>query len=1160
MLKNKVLYFFSIISLLFASSLSLNGQKKDLYFERIKGVGNPLINKIIQDSEGFLWIGSWGGLCKFDGYKFKEYKFFENDTNSISAPGVLDIAEDQQGRLWVGCNFGLCIYNKGTDNFTRFFANANDHFSLIGSDLTVIHVDKKNRLWIGTHREGLCMLKIDSNADYSKTKPLFKYFPYDAINQSGISGPYIYSIFEDSQGKIWISANNRIVDRYNEDYGIFEHFSINNYKIYKKTDFVALQCEESEGKFWFATQGSGIFSWNTNENTIKQYINIAGKNSLSFDYVRHIRKANDSLLWIATEGGGISYLYTKKQTFQYSLSETGYAKSLSSNSVYYTMEDRSGVTWVGTYNGGLNKLDKYKTFFKAIQPDPLNKNSLNHKSVLTVLEDKDGNLWIGTDGGGLNYLDKKTGKYSYYKYNPDDPNSISSNAVVCIIEDYQRDLWLGTYGGGLNYFNKKTKKFSRYLNDRNNPYSLSQNNVWVIQEDHNHNIWVVTILGTLNIFNRQTQQFYRYYSNASDPDNYVEYYPTQMYLDSRNYMWIATSNGLQMADLNRVNLSVPAPKLKFLHFYRNTGEYSINSNSVYSIAEGFDGNMWFGTDEGWINKLDIQTMKFSAFTDSNGLRNNGIRALEFDNDSNLWIGTLSGLWYFDHKTKKFRSYNLSDGLLDMNFARGRAKLSDGTLMFCSANGINAFNPKNLPYNKTRPPVVITEIKVFNKPVKIGEKVEGVDILKKPISETEELVLPHNINLFSIEFSALDYTIPEKNKYAYKLIGFDKYWNYTGAQNRVVTYTNLDPGKYIFMVKGSNNDNVWNEFGRSLVIKILPPWWGTWWFRILAVLTLVGGIVLYFRLKTELYRKRQEQLTSLVEKRTEELLLSNQKLLEHKMRLEEQSQELQAQRENLLMTNNLLIEKQDFILEQSKKLEHSNEQLSVLNATKDKFFSIIAHDLRNPFNVLMGLSEIMFKNYNKLSPDKIQKYSEIIYLSAKSGYNLLENLLQWSRSQTGNIAFDPTKVQLQVIAEETVALLEASAERKNVTIQQNIGPDVVAFADESMVMAIFRNLVSNAIKFCNENGTVKISAYLGGNGSIEVSVSDNGVGISKDIIDRLFRIDSTISTKGTFNETGTGLGLLLCKEFVGKHNSKIWVISEENKGSDFRFTLPIGQKK
>lgn len=1136
-------------------SFYLNGQEKDYVFEEIKGLNNPMINTVFQDRQGFLWVGSWGGLSRYDGYTFKEYKFFENDSNSISSPGVLGITEDTKGRLWIACNYGLCIYNKNKDNFTRFFFDPDNKTSLIGNDLTTFTLDRKNRLWIGTHRAGLCMLQIDTITDYSVTKPIFKYYPYDEKNPSGISGVYIYSIFEDRNGNIWVSAHNSIIDRYKEEKNNFDHFSINNYKIDKKTDFVALQYEEKNGVFWFVTQGSGIFSWNTIDNTIKQFTHKTDKNSLSFNYVRHIRQDNEGVFWIATDGVGISLLDSNKHSFQYCINKPGYSTTLSSNAVYYTMEDRSGVTWIATYNGGLNKVDKYKSFFKIAQPDPLNKNSLNNKSVLSILEDRDGNLWIGTDGGGLNYLDKRTGKYSYYKNNPDDLNSISSNAVVCIKEDYEGNLWLGTYGGGLNFFDKKSKKFTRYLNDRNNPYSISQNSVWVIEEDRWHNIWVATILGTLNIFNRQTNQFYHYFKDTSKPDSYIEYYPTQMYLDSRNYIWISTANGLQMCDLNKIDLSVPSPKLKFTHFFRDTANDGINSNSVYSMCEDFEGNMWFGTDEGWINKLDTKTMKFCAYTDNNGLRNTGIRATIFDNDSNLWIGTVNGLWHYNPKTNKFRSFNMNDGLQNMNFARGRTKLRDGTVILCGSNGMNVFNPVELPFNNHKPPIVITELKVFNEPVKINEKIEGSVILNKPISEVSELVIPHNINLFSLEFSALDFTLPEKNKYAYRLVGFDKNWHFTDAKNRTVTYTNLDPGKYIFMVKGSNNDNIWNEQGRSLVIRVLPPWWSTWWFRILLALFFISSIFLYFRLRTQLYRKRQEQLTELVEKRTAELLQSNQELLENKLKLEEQSHELKSQRENLLDTNNLLIEKQELFLEQSKKLENTNEQLSLLNATKDKLFSIIAHDLRNPFNVLMGLSEIMFKNYNKLSVDKIQKYSEIIFLSAKSGYNLLDNLLQWSRSQTGTLAFDPTKLQLQVLAEETLALFEGSAERKNITINQQIGPDIIAFADESMVMTILRNLISNAIKFCNENGSIIISAsYI--KGMVEISISDNGVGIPKNVIDRLFKVDSTISTKGTSNEPGTGLGLLLCKEFIDKHKCKIWVESEVGKGSVFKFTLPI----
>jgi signal transduction histidine kinase/ligand-binding sensor domain-containing protein len=1144
-----------LIILFISSNISFGftGAKKEMVFESINGLTNLMVNHVYQDHEGFLWVSSWGGLNRYDGYKFKEYKFDEYDTNTISSRASLAVVEDSKNRLWVFCNYGICLFNRDKENFTRFYYNAENPTSLIGNDISTFLLDKKGRLWIGTHREGLCMLEVNNNTDFSKTQPRFKHYYYNEHNPKSISGEYIYSIFEDSNGNIWVSANNRIIDRYNENKDNFDHFNINNYKIYEKTDFVAIQHEEKEGIFWFTTLGSGFFSWNTTENTLKQYENQTNKNSVSFNYIRHLKEDQDGLLWLATDGGGISYFDRKTQSFEYSQNEPGRPTSLSSNSVYYIFDDRSGVRWLATYNGGINKVDRYKTFFKTIQPDPFNKNCLNNKSVLAVIEDREGNLWIGTDGGGLNYLDKKTGKYIYYVNDPNNQNSIGSNAVIYIKEDFEGNLWLGTYGGGLNYFNKKTKKFTQFLNDRSNQYSISHNDVWVVEEDDAHNIWSITLTGVLNIYNRQNGNFYHYHYNESDTDSYRELYPTAIYKDSRKNIWISSTNGLQMTDLKKADLSQPNPKLSFKFFSKDSTNQSINSNSIFSISEDPQGNMWFGTDEGWLDKLDVKTMKFSYFTDKSSLLNTGIRATVFDNNNNIWIATVAGLWYYNTLTNHFRSFDINDGLQDMNFGRGSCKTKDGTIYITGPNGMNAFDPSKLPLNTTKPPVVITELRIFNNPVKVGEKIEGNIILKNSITETDEVVLPYGINFFSLEFSALDFTLPEKNKYSYKLIGFDKQWHFTDAKNRIATYTNLDAGKYIFMVKGSNNDNIWNDYGTTLTIQILPPWWGTWWFRIILVLIIVGGIITYFRLKTQILRIRQAELKKLVEMRTAELLNSNKKLTENKIQLEEQSIKLQAQSENLINTNNLLVEKQNLILEQTEQLRKTNEQLSLLNATKDKFFSIIAHDLRNPFNVLMGLSEIMYKG-NNLSAEKMKKYSEIIYVSSKSGYNLLENLLQWSRSQTGNITFEPTIINLQNIAEETIELLEGAAERKNLTINQEIGPEITAFADEIMIQTILRNLISNAIKFSNENGIITISA-VNTNNLIEICVEDNGIGISEDALNKLFKVDTTISTKGTLNETGTGLGLLLCKEFVDKHNGRLWVESQVKVGSKFKFTIP-----
>ncbi len=300
----------------------------------------------------------------------------------------------------------------------------------------------------------------------------------------------------------------------------------------------------------------------------------------------------------------------------------------------------------------------------------------------------------------------------------------------------------------------------------------------------------------------------------------------------------------------------------------------------------------------------------------------------------------------------------------------------------------------------------------------------------------------------------------------------------------------------------------------------------------------------------LLEERQQQ----IEEQSDELKATNEKLIEHQARIEQQAEELRSHSENLKDINDLLVEKQQLILKQSEQLKATNEELSLLNVTKDRFFSIIAHDLRNPFNVVSGFSEILLNKFDKLTPEKIHKFHEMIYTSSTNGNSLLENLLQWSRSQTGRIAFEPSRLNLLATAEETIKLLEGDAARKQISLKQSIDPNLVVNADENMIKTIFRNLISNAIKFTPENGTITLKSQIDDQ-MVIVSIADTGMGIPAKTISKLFRVDTIVTTKGTLKETGTGLGLLLCKDFVERHNGTIWVKSEENKGSCFYFTIP-----
>jgi signal transduction histidine kinase len=400
-----------------------------------------------------------------------------------------------------------------------------------------------------------------------------------------------------------------------------------------------------------------------------------------------------------------------------------------------------------------------------------------------------------------------------------------------------------------------------------------------------------------------------------------------------------------------------------------------------------------------------------------------------------------------------------------------------------------------------------------------------------------------------------------------LDGFDQFWNYTGNK-RNATYTNLPQGTYTFRVKASNNDDIWNNEGAALNIVVLPPWWKTWWFNLILLLLVIGLMYLLYQYRIATLKQKQEELARLVKERTNDLELSNARLeeqssalqssnlqlQEQQAKIEEQSEEIRAHSENLREANDLLLAKNQLIESQTQQLKENNLRLSSLNSTKDKLFSIIAHDLKNPFNAVNGFSEILINDLERLPVEKAKRYLGLIQTSSTTAIDLLDNLLEWSRSETGQIAFLPEIINLSQAVNETFSLLQAAAQKKHIALILQIDSDLRVMADPNMLKTILRNLISNAVKFTNAKGEVHVAAKDTGS-EVEVIVQDNGVGISEENLISLFSIQTNISTRGTANESGTGLGLVLCKEFVEKHGGKIWVESEKGKGSRFVFTLP-----
>jgi ligand-binding sensor domain-containing protein len=853
---------FIIFITLLATWNNTLAQNRSMFFREFSksaGLSDVHINTMLQDEQGFLWIGTWNGLNRYDGNTFKVYRSVENDSTTLISDGILKLAEDKNGRIWIICHNGLSMYDKNKDRFVRICLN---DFAA-GNYFTSLLVDSKGMLWIGTYNGGLWALRVNDSTDFSTTKPQFKEYKHDSTILKSISTNFIYHIFEDRESNVWINASNKIIDRYNPQTDNFDHYSINIPGIEKQTIFLALHSEDSGGLFWLGSSGAGLISWDKEHNVFKQYLQQPGKNSLSANIVTHVHQEKDGILWISTDGGGISIYNKQTGVFDYCKNETSNPISLSSNAISLTFKDKSGVIWIGTSNMGLNKFEATNTNFKLYKPIPFDKKSLSSKSVSSILEDKDGNYWIGTDGGGLNFWDKKTQNFRHFRHDLSNPNSLSSDVVVSLAEDFEGNIWVGTFTKGLNCYKRKEDKFLHYTHIPGDQYSLSHNNVWALLEDNKHNLWIGTLEGTLNLFDRKTHRFYSYKNVPNDPGSFVEIYTTDLFEDSRHYLWIATSAGLEMVKLDDYDFSKPAPKLHFNHYRHRNNINSISTNNIFCIYEDHEGNMWFGTNSGGLNKLNIKTNEFTVFTEKDGLPHNSIKGILEDNDHTIWISTENGISKFDPRTKTFRNYDASDGLQDYFFSKANCKSKDGRLFFGGPNGFNVFSPKSLTTNTTPPQLVITDFKIYNGSVAVGQIINGNIVLTNSITVSKVLSLSYKENFFSFDFSALDFTNPEKNSFAYKMEGFDKDWIYSGNK-RGATYTNLDPGEYIFRVKGSNNDGIWNETGTSIQIIITPPFWKTWWFSGLVILAIGGTGFGAYRMRVWRLVMREKMLKTYVE--------------------------------------------------------------------------------------------------------------------------------------------------------------------------------------------------------------------------------------------------------------------------------------------------------
>jgi PAS domain S-box-containing protein len=809
---------------------------KDIRFTHLsteQGLSQSRVDHMLQDRRGFIWIGTYNGLNRYDGYSFKTYKPDPNNPNSLGGSLVLPLFEDRSGILWIGVDTGLDRFDPVTERFTHFRADPNNPDSPAG-EVEHITQDRDGMLWLAT-RNGLDRLDPASGR--------FIHYRNDPNDPHSLSSNDVRFVLEDRQGTLWV-ATAAGLDAFDRRTGRVLHYPSSQQPPLDRI------LEDRSGMLWVsATRGGGLASLDRKTGVFTRYTWFEGwPGTPGMRGCSAILEDGHGMLWLATNPDGVVKFDRKLGRFTRYRNDPANPTSLNNNEALSLLEDHEGGIWVGTNGGGVNRFPSTTPPFTVYRHEPGNPNSLDQSFALSVFEDSQGMLWIGTSQ--LNRLDRKTGRYTFYRRNPADPGSITSGKVYAIAEDPAGIMWFGTWGGGLNRFDRRTGRFKAYRHDPADAGSLSHDFVLSLLVDRGGNLWVGGYDG-LNRLDARTGRFTVFRPKSGSIEH--TWYRV-LAEDTDGSIWMGTyTQGLQRLDVRTGEI------LQYQNDPKIRG--SLSNNRVNAFCLDHRGTLWVGTQNG-LNRFDRNTGEFTTFGERDGLPNNAIEGILEDSAGNLWLSTGNGLSRFDPRARTFKNYFSDDGLAGDEFTDFSVyyKSASGEMFFGGVNGVTAFYPEKVVDSTFVPPVVLTDFRLFNDPVPVG----GRSPLKMSISYSDSLTLSHEQSMFSFEFATLSYVAPPRNQYRWMLEPLHDSWNQVDADRRLATFTTLPAGSYTLRVQGSNNRGVWNEQGVALHLEILPPWWGTWWFRGVCAVVSLAMLWAAWQLRIRQLLRESKQLRDVIE--------------------------------------------------------------------------------------------------------------------------------------------------------------------------------------------------------------------------------------------------------------------------------------------------------
>ena len=836
----------------------LTSKAPSLRFEHIgleEGMAQASANSIMQDSKGFVWITTQGGLHRYDGHEFKVYAETPFDTTSISDSWVWGAAESKTGHIWVTTEGeGLNRLDQATGQFKKYFHDPGDSTSLSSDRTFFPFEDSRGDLWVGTFNNGINRMRAGEDG-------VFTQFKHIHDDQTTISSHTIYWITEDSKGFIWAGSGNGVsrINPENDEITRFL-FEAEGAEFYGSPHNVLGQYhpEEQPDIIWLAT-GNGLVRLNSVTMAYERFL-IApneGENINPLNFIHQIvpDPDNPNVLWVGGPGTGIARFDMQTRSFTSYRKDPRDPNSLSDNNVQSIFADRSGTIWVGTATEGLEAFNPGAVNFTHLRNDSEDNQSIAPGIVWGIYEDLEGTLWIGSDVGAaghyLTKFDIKTGLTNRFKHDPEDSSTILFGALRVFSEDGQGNFWVGG-SGGLNLLDRTTGKATRYRHPQQEENRGRNNLLALMPTAENDRILWVGSLGGLDRFNTKSGTFEHISLNINDMDQ--EPIVLSLHQDAERVLWAGTNQGLFRLDTDG-NISIAAA-------YNPEDTTSINNNQIVSIAEREvePGILWLATQNGGLNRYDSNTGRTDHFTMNEGIPSNTLYGLLEDKKGTLWMSSNGGISNFDPENNSFRNYGLDDGLMALEYSQNAYfKGRGGVLYFGSGKGVTAFVPELLHINEVPPQVVLSDFKIFNASVPVGPD----SPLTKPLSENPNITLAHNQNEVTFDYVALHFANPAKNKYLYKLEGFDSQWIEAGTR-RSATYTNLPSGNYTFTVKASNADGIWNEKGASLQLSVLPPWYHTWWAYGLFTGIFFTGVFGIDRVQRRRISKKEQERTALRE--------------------------------------------------------------------------------------------------------------------------------------------------------------------------------------------------------------------------------------------------------------------------------------------------------